>query len=244
MFIRSKIINILIFVTFILGIPILFIGILKMYYLIIPGEKIGNVGDWIGFSGGYVGALLALGGIWWQIEEEKNKANVVEINTKNETLYSFLVLISNFSDNMKEISEMYLKNYFEDNSKTFFSDKLFSYNKDIFFQLVSKIDVSFYRYAIELSNLFSLLELRKSKINNEKVCLETFYCEQLEIYTILFNSIQSILENYNASSQDSILRKFNELKNQIDVIQNSYQSYFESTSKKDIKKLLIEYKIM
>ena len=39
----------------ILLIPIIFIGVLKLYYLIIPGEEIGSKGDWISFSGGYIG---------------------------------------------------------------------------------------------------------------------------------------------------------------------------------------------
>ena len=64
----------------ILLIPIIFIIILKLYYLIIPKEEVGIKGDWIIFSGGYIGSITALWGIWWQVDnekkEEKKKMNI------------------------------------------------------------------------------------------------------------------------------------------------------------------------
>ena len=62
----------------ILLIPIIFIGVLKLYYLIIPGEEIGSKGDWISFSGGYIGSIIALWGIWWQVSNEKKNKEIKE----------------------------------------------------------------------------------------------------------------------------------------------------------------------
>lgn len=62
----------------ILLIPIIFIGVLKLYYLIIPGEEIGSKEDWISFSGGYIGSIIALWGIWWQVSNEKKNKEIKE----------------------------------------------------------------------------------------------------------------------------------------------------------------------
>ncbi|MEG1506668.1 MAG: hypothetical protein RR478_04120 [Bacilli bacterium] len=60
--------------------PVLFIGVLKFYYIVIPGKEIGTVSDWTSFSGGYIGAVLALIGLWLQLHlekaSEKEKKNV------------------------------------------------------------------------------------------------------------------------------------------------------------------------
>ena len=62
----------------ILLIPVIFIGVLKLYYLIIPGKEIGIKGDWISFSGGYIGSIIALWGIWWQVSNEKKDKEIKE----------------------------------------------------------------------------------------------------------------------------------------------------------------------
>lgn len=57
----------------VLIIPFTFAVFLKFIYEYLPGNKIGSIEDWISFSGGYIGALLALGGVWWQIKYNENK---------------------------------------------------------------------------------------------------------------------------------------------------------------------------
>lgn len=84
---------------FIFGTPIFFIGILKLYYFILPGKEIGSVGDWISFSGGYVGAILALGGIWWQINHSKlEKQSEVDNEYKNIIIYIHHLLVYNLNE--------------------------------------------------------------------------------------------------------------------------------------------------
>lgn len=48
-------------------VPFIFLGILKIVYLL-PGTEVGEVSDWIEFGGTYLGAIIAVGGIAYQIE--------------------------------------------------------------------------------------------------------------------------------------------------------------------------------
>lgn len=92
MFFKNNKINLGIMIVSIFLIPILFILILKMYYYILPGEEIGEIGDWISFSGGYVGAILALFGIWGQIVVQRRKEEA-EKKEKNLGLLKYLVFM-------------------------------------------------------------------------------------------------------------------------------------------------------
>lgn len=82
----------------VLLIPIIFIIILKLYYLIIPGREIGSKGDWISFAGGYIGSIIGLWGIWWQVNNEKK-----DRETKEEQKYK------NFKKYIEQIIEFNLK---------------------------------------------------------------------------------------------------------------------------------------
>ena len=64
----------------ILLIPIIFVIFLKLYYLIIPGREIGSKGDWISFAGGYIGSIIGLWGIWWQVNNENKEKIRKEVN--------------------------------------------------------------------------------------------------------------------------------------------------------------------
>lgn len=216
-------------------IPITLVSLLKNVVLYIPGTMIGSIDGWLSFLGGYTGALLALGGIWWQIKENNSKEINAKTNSENDALYSFFVLVSNFSDTIKEISEMYLKNYLDDQSITTFDESMYNYDKDIFFQLVSKMDIKFYSYAIKISNLFSIINIRKTTINNQKVFLETFFCEQLEIFDTLSKGIEDILNNFKELDHESILQKLKDIEIKINNIEDNYGSYFEQISKSYIE---------
>ena len=84
----------------ILLIPIIFIGVLKLYYLIIPGKEIGIKGDWISFSGGYIGSIIALWGIWWQVSNEKKDKEIKE-EQKYKNFKKYVERIIDF--NLKEL---------------------------------------------------------------------------------------------------------------------------------------------
>jgi len=82
----------------VLLIPIIFIIILKLYYLIIPGREIGSKGDLVSFAGGYIGSIIGLWGIWWQVNNEKK-----DRETKEEQKYK------NFKKYIEQIIEFNLK---------------------------------------------------------------------------------------------------------------------------------------
>ncbi len=84
----------------ILLIPVIFIGVLKLYYLIIPGKEIGIKGDWISFSGGYIGSIIALWGIWWQVSNEKKDKEIKE-EQKYKNFKKYVEQIIDF--NLKEL---------------------------------------------------------------------------------------------------------------------------------------------
>lgn len=84
----------------ILLVPVIFIGIFKLYYLIIPGEEVGVKGDWISFSGGYIGSIIALWGIWWQVNNEKKYRKIKE-EQKYKNFKKYIERIIDF--NLKEL---------------------------------------------------------------------------------------------------------------------------------------------
>lgn len=88
------------YLAIMLIVPIIFIIILKFYYQHLPGEEIGSVGDWIGFAGGYIGAILALAGIWWQMSSE-NKIKEREENEEYHFLLEYIYTIT--QRNLKEL---------------------------------------------------------------------------------------------------------------------------------------------
>lgn len=112
MFFKNNKINLGIMTVSIFLIPILFILILKMYYYILPGEEIGEIGDWISFSGGYVGAILALLGIWGQIVVQRRREES-EKKEKDIGFLKYLVFtIENNIDNLENDYIFYKNTYF------------------------------------------------------------------------------------------------------------------------------------
>lgn len=86
----------------ILLIPIIFVIFFKLYYLIIPGREIGSKGDWISFAGGYIGSIIGLWGIWWQVNNEKKE----KIRKEGEKYRNFKKYIERIIDfNLKELEK-------------------------------------------------------------------------------------------------------------------------------------------
>ncbi|WP_281699687.1 hypothetical protein [Cetobacterium somerae] len=150
----------------VLTIPIIFIGVLKIYYLLIPGEEIGEVGDWISFSGGYIGALLGLWGIWSQIEKEK-KEKEIEKKEKNLGFLKYLAFILRkniktfendciFYENIIKFNSLkfnYSKNIFPANIIESHFNTIFKYKwSELFFEINTKLD-EFYKKIKELEEL-------------------------------------------------------------------------------------------
>lgn len=110
------------FSLFIFIAPIIFIVILKLYYKIIPGEEIGTVGDWISFSGGYIGSLMALGGIWYQIKKENKEKRKEKDLLLNENMKYIIFYLNMIKTNLKKDEEEIY--YFCFNSFFLYKNKL------------------------------------------------------------------------------------------------------------------------
>lgn len=228
-------------------IPITLVSLLKNIVLYIPGTMIGSIDGWLSFLGGYTGALLALGGIWWQIKENNLKEMSKKLTDQNEALYSFLILIQSFSENISNVSEMYLKNYLIDKSITTFDEQIFLYDKNLFFQIVGKLDLQFYKFAVSLSTLFSSLLLMKIIVTDstgqkQNVYLETFFCEQLEIFKNIEFQISSFLKDPGDLTSESLVL-FKAIETHTCYIESKYSNYFTPTSDNHIKEIFNKYNI-
>ncbi|MGP1428892.1 MAG: hypothetical protein ACTTJX_01505 [Fusobacterium sp.] len=213
----------------ILLIPIIFIIVLKLYYLIIPGREIGSKGDWISFAGGYIGSIIGLWGIWWQVNNEKKDRetkeeqkyknfkkyieqiidfNLKELENSKENIiktYTYHVRFLNRQTicNFKEIDETLFKNYV---------DKILEEKDDILIEL--------YNFQWELKlNLDKTVELcdEKSRLINKIInfrdekekmfekekdnTLKTYYFEQFMIFNNFLSA--SLLTAY--PNDDKIL---------------------------------------
>lgn len=194
----------------ILLIPIIFVIILKLYYLIIPGREIGSKGDWISFAGGYIGSIIGLWGIWWQVNNEKKDRetkeeqkyknfkkyieqiidfNLKELENSKENIiktYTYHVRFLNRQTicNFKEIDETLFKNYV---------DKILEEKDDILIELYNfqwelKLNLD---KTVELCDEKSRLmtKIRIFKDEKEKMfkeekdnTLKTYYFEQFMIF--------------------------------------------------------------
>lgn len=78
--------KIVIFLVFLLT-PFVLLFLLKAIYPLLSSYKeIGSIDGWLGFLGGYVGGIVALFGIWWQLHQSKKR----EEKTKKEGLIKYL----------------------------------------------------------------------------------------------------------------------------------------------------------
>lgn len=95
----------IIYIYILLFTPFLFLGILKISYKYLYGTLIGEVSDWINFGGIYLGSILAIGGIVYQIRydsyENQRKIIKEEINVYRFFIF-YLKDLKNSFDNLKK----------------------------------------------------------------------------------------------------------------------------------------------
>ena len=213
----------------ILLIPVIFIGVLKLYYLIIPGKEIGIKGDWISFSGGYIGSIIALWGIWWQVSNEKKDKEIKE-EQKYKNFKKYVERIIDF--NLKELEnsrENIIKTYtyhirflnrqeiynFKEINETLFKiyiDKIIEEEDDILIdlynlQLELKLNldktIGFCDEKARLMDKITIFKNEKKEIfekENNNI-LKLYYFEQFMIFNNFLSA--SLLTAY--PNDDSIL---------------------------------------
>ena len=215
---KIKYLNLFVAILFILGTPVLFIGILKFYYLILPGKEIGKIGDWISFSGGYVGAILALGGIWWQINNSKiekeseakdeykniikyiyhiSTYNLTELNKSKENLKCAWTFQKIFIDENSLLKYQNFNSYIIDKYSPFFLKNGHSCILDLYLLITELKDII--KITVENSNVKNekikniTLEHKKLK---ERIKFEIKNENKSSVYLTHLKEQQMILHNF------------------------------------------------
>lgn len=81
----------------ILGVPTIFVGITYFLFDILPGDKIIEKNNWIGFTGSYLGIIGAVGAVWWQMKVEKQKSIDEKKEKEKDEILNLLNELSFFS---------------------------------------------------------------------------------------------------------------------------------------------------
>ena len=102
--------------------PFIFIILFKICIKYLPGEIIGTIDGWLGFLGGYIGVLGAVGAVWWQLESEKKQKN---LQYKIFLEYLLKIINNNLDINISSI----LLNLYSYNSFADEKDDLFYFTK-------------------------------------------------------------------------------------------------------------------
>lgn len=253
MFFKGNILNFI----FILSAPIISIGILKLYYIIIPGEKIGSVGDWISFAGGYVGAIVALVGIWWQIKYDEKKLNK---QNSNFFLYYFENIENNLQKNKEEIYYCMVNKKFayeneivlqSDNLKVFYlnlcnniSDKYLYFNLVNIFEKLCKFENEIQK-NIQFNEKLPIIE----KLLYEENILDNDYFSLKDSYLIfknnekidnLLNHLDTLLRNSRnqiISEEDISYKNYKEL-HRIKLYYKSIKSILDNNSENSLSSIL------
>lgn len=199
---KSKLIPLLI-INLILIFPFLLVLFLKVTYEIIPGEEIGNVGDWIGFLGGYVGAIIAIFGIWYQLQEEKRREIKAEEDRKKENIISLFHLFIDACENYSSFMEYFIREEKINKSICIFP------TKNIMEQLIMEADYNFKDILVRgyarffAIDMYSSLNLQGEKLREE---LNGDY----EVFILIVKTLKSILKEVKSSRYDDydIFKKY------------------------------------
>lgn len=197
-------------------IPLNIIALVKLAVESIPGTMIGSIDGWLGFLGGYTGALLALSGIYWQLklstnlEIQKNKKNVLsyvnfvvnynlEKIEKNNLEFQIEGLLS-FEHRITTLSKSFdwLLNFENNHIQNFI-------NTYIELNLINNV----YTLSAEINQFTTHFNIFMSNYNEDKDFLEyikdkieSLENEELKVHLrflyILFSDLSKIIDKYNS----------------------------------------------
>ncbi|MEG0237647.1 MAG: hypothetical protein RR523_15680 [Cetobacterium sp.] len=110
--------KVLIFLFLAIIIPFLFLLILRLTYDFLPGIEFGDKNSWITFGGTYLGAIVAIGGVVYQIKNVEKERGFKEKKELKET-YNFLIFYLKKMENDFDLVATNLSNILKssDNSK-------------------------------------------------------------------------------------------------------------------------------
>lgn len=199
---KSKLIPPLV-VNLILLFPFLLVLLLEVTYEIIPGEEIGDVGDWIGFLGGYVGAIVAIFGIWYQLQENKQNELEKEKRKKRENIISLFHLFIDACENYSSFMEYFIREEKINKSVCIFP------TKNIMEQLIMEADYDFKDILVRgyarffAIDMYSSLSLQGEKLREE-------LNEDYEVFILIARTLKNILKEVKSTRYDDydIFKKY------------------------------------
>lgn len=214
--------------SLIILVPLIFFSGLSL----IDSTLVSSINDWIGFLGAYLGVIGAIGGIWWQLNEEKINKELEQKNEEIKSLITLLIHIREVSETYKDISLSYCNNKEKD---IYFNDSILNYNIELINNLLLKIDIDFRNSIIEIMHLFQGFLLSSFKISDfasdfNYFNKDSFYKEQKEIHNKLFISVSVILEHFEIFENDKnlLLNRLDKTLTRISYIQNRYPHHFKN----------------
>lgn len=199
---KSKLIPPLV-VNLILLFPFLLVLLLKVTYEIIPGEEIGDVGDWIGFLGGYVGAIVAIFGIWYQLQENKRNELEKEKRKKRENIISLFHLFIDACENYSSFMECFIREEKINKPLCIFP------TKNIMEQLIIEADSDFKSILARGYARFFAIDMYNS-LNLQGEKLREELNEDYEVFRLIVETLKSILKEVKSSRYDDydIFKKY------------------------------------
>lgn len=165
-------------------------------------------GEWAGFLGSYlgggIGAFITLGGVWWQLNEEKKKEKIENLKKEGYAVVTFLILFRESCENYFYI----LKNSNNSNNIDF------KVKNELFYEAIQDTEIVIRNKCIELLYFFDKFS------NRNKVMSEIYnnYHDMLkELFYTLYEKTDTILGNYE------IIKNTDN-----NYLENIYYNYLES----------------
>lgn len=172
-------------IVIILLFPFVLDGILRFIWQIpISIKESASLGEWLGFLGAYFGIIGAIGGIWWQLNEEKRKQQLGSLRIIE---YYLTILSSRLGETTKNFENKKVKFYkYMFFNGLFIDNNLLEHNKD--YSIISKKDIKILNDNIK--NISSL----NSYINIFKIINALEHIEEISSNCLSQNNFSKIIE--------------------------------------------------
>lgn len=172
-------------IIFILVFPFILDWVLRfIWWIPIPINESASLSEWLGFLGAYFGVIGAIGGIWWQLNEEKRKQQLGSLRIIE---YYLTILSSRLGETTKNFENKKVKFYkYMFFNGLFIDNNLLEHNKD--YSIISKKDIKILNDNIK--NISSL----NSYINIFKIINALEHIEEISSNCLSQNNFSKIIE--------------------------------------------------
>ena len=192
--------KVLIFLFLAIIIPFLFLLILRLTYDFLPGIEFGDKNSWITFGGTYLGAIVAIGGVVYQIKNVEKERVFNEKKELKET-YNFLIFYLKKMEKDFDLFNTTLSNILKSSNNSGVDFKKIFTKGGMVVNLI--LDNYFLEQIKKISGQkigLDLIELYTQTHNFEKI-LENFATKEYyfnnEKFKKFLKKLPNFIENYN-----------------------------------------------